>query len=89
MNPNDPWNPPHYIYAYVSPSDEVVYVGRTWDPGTRHGAHRQRSPWWTPDLTFALVDECWNYRLSQQLEAEAIEALEPLANVHHNRRRIA
>lgn len=78
---------PIYVYAYVSPDDEVVYVGRTYDPGTRNGAHRQRSHWWTPDLTFAVVGTCLGWERAKALEARTIRELEPLANVCHNLRR--
>lgn len=78
-----------FIYAYVSPSDVVVYVGRTWHPSTRHGAHRANAAWWTPDLTFAVVDVVTGWENAKAAEAKAIRELAPVANIAHNRRAAA
>lgn len=75
---------PVLVYAYVSPSDVVVYIGRTVDPTTRHGAHRQRSPWWTPDLAFAVIYECLGWECGKRCERMAIRDHEPIANIMHN-----
>lgn len=77
---------PIYIYAYVSPDDVVVYVGRTGDPPTRHGAHRKNSYWWTPDLTFAVVDVAIGWYAACNREAKAIRDLWPVANIQLNGR---
>jgi hypothetical protein len=73
------------VYAYVSPGDDVVYVGRTCDLPTRNGAHRARSPWWTPDLTLAVVDVVTGWDAAVKREARAIRDLRPAANIAHNR----
>lgn len=78
-----------YIYAYVDSADRVVYIGRTWDPPTRHGAHRQRSHWWSPDLTFAVIDTVSGWPAAVEAEAQAIRECQPLVNIQHNRKAIA
>jgi predicted GIY-YIG superfamily endonuclease len=75
-----------YIYAYVDSADRVVYVGRTWDPPTRHAAHRKRSRWWSPSLTFAVIDIVLGWPTAVEVEAQAIRELRPLVNIQHNRR---
>lgn len=78
-----------YVYAYTAQDGEVLYVGRTYDPETRNGAHRQRSPWWSPDLTFAVVDVCRGWQAAVEREARAIRSLTPTFNVAHNSRKSA
>lgn len=75
-----------YIYAYVSPSGVIVYIGRTCDPSTRNGAHRAKAPWWTPDLEFALIDIAVGWEDAKAREAAAIREYAPMANIRHNAR---
>lgn len=75
-----------FIYAYLEPgSDEVVYVGRSYDLRTRHGAHRQKSPWWRADLEVAVVDVAHSWEQAVRMEAVAIRQLRPARNIQHNR----
>lgn len=80
---------PIYIYAFVSPSGVVVYVGRTCDPATRIGAHRVKAAWWTPNLEFAVVDVAYSWPEAVAMEREAIGSLAPVANIQHTGRAAA
>jgi hypothetical protein len=76
---------PIMLYAYVSSSGEVVYVGRTCNPPARDARHRCDASWHTPDLTFSMIDEVVGWTASVRAEARAIRELRPTANIRCNR----
>jgi len=87
---DDPrWPVTYYVYAYVDPHGDVLYVGQTCTPDTRRTAHRVRSPWWSPELTWALVCIETSRAASRAAEVAAIRALAPTFNIHHNTQRKA
>lgn len=78
-----------FIYAYTNAANQVLYVGRTADPATRHGAHRQASPWWSPDLTFSIVEIVQGWPAAIAAEATSIRVLNPAHNIQHNRKALS
>lgn len=84
MIENDPrWPVTYYIYAYVAPDGEVLYVGQTLDPTTRRTRHRA-APWWTPELEWAVIGTATTRAEARASEAAAIHELRPAHNYQHN-----
>lgn len=84
MIDNDPrWPVTYYIYAYLAPDGEVLYVGQTCDVRTRRTRHRA-THWWTPDLEWALIATASTRAESRAAEAAAIREHRPAHNYQHN-----
>lgn len=69
-----------FVYAYCDSTGRALYIGQTYDPYTRHAAHRQRSPWYADATHYAAIGRYETRDEAKAAEAAAISAFRPLHN---------
>lgn len=55
------------LYRFYDADGDLLYVGISWNPFTRWGAHRRRAPWWR-EATRVLVDVYTSERHALRVE---------------------
>lgn len=76
----------HALYRFFDSAGALLYVGITFDPGSRWRKHRDGKPWWT-EVARIDIETHPDRNAVLQAEEAAIRAEHPLHNVAHNRTR--
>jgi hypothetical protein len=74
--------PLYVLYRMHDAARQLLYVGRSIDPGGRFRRHRGSQPWW-PDVRTITLEHFASLNDLKQAERVAIEQEEPLHNVVH------